>query len=174
MSGTEKMRLRPLRPGDAPRMLEWMHDETVVAHLAANFADKTLADCEEFIAQSQSADALHLAVADEADRYMGTVSLKHICRPEGWAEFAITICKDAMGKGYAAFAMARMLRLGFAELHLRRIYWCVSPANVRAVRFYDKQGYPRAGAVPEAVARPYKGLALIWYAVPGKEQTDEK
>lgn len=32
---------------------------------------------------------------------------------------------------------------GLEEFKLKRIYWCVSPDNKRAVRFYDKNGCER-------------------------------
>lgn len=59
------------------------------------------------------------------------------------AEFAITICRDAMGMGYSKFGMHEIIRYGFEELDLANIYWCVSPENKRAIKFYDKNGYPR-------------------------------
>ena len=118
-------------------MLSWMHDASVVEHLGANFAAKTLADCEAFIAASGNEEEnLHLAVADEQDVYMGTVSLKHLNKTFGTAEFAITVRKEAMGKGYSRYAMARILELGVQELGLEKIYWCVSPNNTRAVRWH--------------------------------------
>lgn len=77
------MYLRALQEKDAPLMLEWMHDPSVVGHLGTNFMEKTLADCQSFIAWAQTAENdLHLAVADDDDTYMGTVSLKHIAIKE--------------------------------------------------------------------------------------------
>ena len=98
--------LRKLEKKDAPLMLEWMHDPSVVENLNRNFGDLTIEDCEGFIAAA-AADAehfmlkfpeeemlkapagtasgagissLHFAIADESDEYMGTVSLKNIDR----------------------------------------------------------------------------------------------
>ena len=82
-----------------------------------------------------------LAAVDDTDIYMGTVSLKNI--DNGSSEFAITMRKEAMGKGYAAEAMKQIIDKGFNELGLEYIYWYVNPANKRAVRFYDKNGYQR-------------------------------
>ena len=163
------MKLRKLQEKDAPLMLEWMHDESVVAKLAANFAAKTLADCQNFIAASQGdTENLHLAIADDADTYMGTVSLKHIDRAAGTAEFAITVRACAMGKGFSRFGMERILKMGVAELGLPAIYWCVSPANARAVRFYDKNGYARTNSVPATILQAYPGdMPLIWYVYTG-------
>lgn len=136
------MRLRKLKQKDAPLMLEWMHDEDVVCNMQANFAEKTLQDCEAFIAAAQSiTQGLHMAIVDENDEYYGTVSLKHIIGKS--AEFAITVRKAAMGKGYAKDGMTEIIRLGFEVLGLDTIYWCVSRENKRAIRFYDKNGYPK-------------------------------
>ncbi len=146
-------------------MLQWMHDEKVVAHLSANFAAKTLADCESFIAYAQDAqDDLHLAVVDETDEYMGTVSLKHLDRSHKTAEFAITFRTQAQGKGYASFGMREILRFGLETMSLEAIYWCVSPANGRAVRFYDKNGYRRTSQVPQHILQAYDpAMVLQWY-----------
>ncbi len=159
------MILRKLKQQDAPLMLEWMHDASVVAHLSANFAAKTLSDCERFIAASQEAkEDLHLAVAGEDDEYMGTVSLKHLDPVHKTAEFAITFRSRAQGKGYANFGMREILRLGLEELGLESIYWCVSPVNCRAVRFYDKNSYRRVEQVPQHILAAYDpAVTLQWY-----------
>lgn len=160
------MILRQLLPADAPLMLEWMHDPVVVEKLQTNFRAKTMEDCLRFIdgARDTGRD-LHLAVADEDGTYMGTVSLKHITGEQ--AEFAITVRAAAMGRGFARFAMARILRMGLEELGLERIYWCVSPENRRAVRFYDKNGYARTD--PEALDivgyTPEQIRSYIWYCL---------
>lgn len=159
------MKLRNLISEDAPLMLEWMHDKSVVAHLGTNFAEKTLADCQRFIAWANETDTdLHLAVTDDNDEYMGTVSLKHIA--DGTAEFAITVRTCAMGKGYSGFGMAAILEKGKKELGLSAIYWCVSQKNIRAVRFYDKNGYTRTEKVPDHILNAYTAQQradFIWY-----------
>ena len=162
------MQLRKLEQRDAPLMLEWMHDENVVCHLGANFAAKTIDDCRRFIEMSQSDETdLHLAVVDDNDEYMGTVSLKHIDRENRWAEFAITVRACAMGKGFSRWGMAQILELGLKEQGLEQIYWCVSPKNERAVRFYDKCGYRRINSVPEQISACYEGMELYWYVYDG-------
>lgn len=134
--------LRKLRQTDAPLMLEWMHDEDVVRFMKADFRNKTLHDCEMFIESAhRDINNIHLAAADDSDTYMGTVSLKNIDHAS--AEFAITMRKAAMGKGYAAEAMKQIIDKGFHDLGLEHIYWYVRPENKRAVRFYDKNGYHR-------------------------------
>lgn len=148
------MRLRNLEQKDASFMLEWMHDESVVQDMKTNFREKTIQDCEAFIQNSRdNTSDLHLAVVDDNDTYMGTVSLKHI--KDGTAEFAITVRSCAMGKGYSNYAMKEIINKGFIDLGLDSIYWCVNPDNKRAVRFYDKNGYNRIS---------HTQLEIRWYS----------
>lgn len=134
------MKLRKLKSEDAVYMLEWMHNPSVVEYMQADFSHKTLEDCWDFINKSQDTiNNLHLAIVDDNDNYMGTVSLKNI--RNDIAEFAIVVRKNAMGKGYSKYGMKEIVRLGLEELGLKKIYWCVSPENIRACKFYDKNGY---------------------------------
>lgn len=161
------MHIRKLELKDAPAMLEWMHDPSVVENLQANFAAKTITDCQAFIRSCKdTSENLHLAIADDKDEYMGTVSLKHIRRDRKDAEFAITIRSCAMGKGYSAYGMAEIIRIGLEELGLNMVYWCVSEKNARAVRFYDKNGYRRISAdkVDPIGYTPQQINEYIWYA----------
>lgn len=134
------MYLRKLELKDAPFMLEWMHNENVTANLQADFASKTLQDAEQFIVQSQDDKKnLNLAIVSDIDEYMGTVSLKHI--NDKSAEFAITVRRSAMGKGYAKYGMEAILKMAISKYGLKYVYWCVNPDNYRAVRFYEKNNY---------------------------------
>ena len=136
------MHLRKLEQKDALYMLEWMHDPSVVRDLQTDFGKKSASSCETFIAESQNDDGnLHMAIVDDSDEYMGTVSLKNI--ENKTAELAITVRSYAMGKGYSKYAMEKIIDIGFDELNLSSLYWCVSPENKRAVRFYDKNNYHR-------------------------------
>jgi diamine N-acetyltransferase len=160
------MFLRNLRLDDAVHMLEWMHDDFVVEKLQANFAAKTLSDCESFIENSIDEKNIHLAIVDDEDNYMGTVSLKHIT--DTTAEFAITVGRTAMGKGYSKWAMEQMITKAFDEYKIKNVYWCVARDNVRAIRFYDKNNYPRVNASDIRIAGGYTQEQIdtyIWYQV---------
>ncbi len=135
------MKLRRLNSNDAQRMYDWMHDTSVVEKMQTDFRSKTMEDCNAFIANSYTQQNRHMAIVDDNDIYMGTVSLKHIT--DQTAEFAITICKDAMGKGYSSWAMKEIIRIAFEQYNINTIYWCVAPDNIRALKFYDKNGYKR-------------------------------
>lgn len=160
------MRLRELVEEDAPLMLEWMHDSDVIAGLPTDFASKTKDDCLAFINSAEKPQELHLAIASEENEYMGTVSLKHIDRESGNAEFAIVVRKAAMGRGYSWYSMVSILDMAFEQLNLQSVYWCVSTDNRRACRFYDKHGFHETCDIPQSILKRYIGVKrLRWYSV---------
>lgn len=165
------MRLRILNLKDAPLMLEWMHDPLVVEYMQEDFASKTIEDCESFIQLSrESFRDLHMAIVDDNDEYMGTVSLKHMDGEN--AEFAITVRKEAMGKGIAKYGMEEIIKKGFDEFGLKQIFWCVNSENKRALRFYDKNGYHRVNASILKV-KNYSAKQIqcfIWYCITKTER----
>lgn len=162
------MKLRKLKIEDASLMLEWMHDKSVVKDMQDNFTEKTIEDCRKFIIKAEDAiHDLHLAIIDDEDIYMGTVSLKNI--KDATAEFAIVIRKSAMGKGYSEYGMREIIRIGFEELGLKQIYWYVNKENSRAVRFYDKNGYKRADTPTLKICSEDCSIKqvqkYIWYSI---------
>lgn len=169
------MTLRKLEKKDAPLMLEWMHCANVVQYLNTDFEKKTIEDCLSFIeAAEHDINNINLAIVDENDEYLGTVSLKHIDPRHKVAEFAITIRSCAMGTGYAHRAMRAIMQMGFDKLQLRKIYWCVSPRNERAIRFYDKNNYQKIES-PKKVIGYKNDIAkeLIWYGVEAEKKLNE-
>lgn len=155
------MKVRTLNLKDAPFMLEWMHDKTIVQYMEKDFSQMQLKDCEQFIKNSQNFQKhMHLAIVDENDTYMGTVSLKNIDKETLSAEFAITIRKCAMGRNYAKYGMGEIIQKGFHDLGLETIYWYVSSMNERAIRFYNKNGYPYMKDISKVKLSKDD---LIWY-----------
>lgn len=170
------MRLRDLELKDAPFMLEWMHDKNVIENLAGNFSKKTLDDCSNFIIAAENKECnIHLAIVNDEDEYMGTVSLKNINRSNNSAEFAIAVRALAMGRGYSWYGMEEIIKKAFEEYNLESVYWCVSKKNERAVRFYDKHNFHEAIDISQDILEQYKGIAdLKWYSTLKGDVLDER
>ncbi|MDD6157372.1 MAG: GNAT family N-acetyltransferase [Lachnospiraceae bacterium] len=164
------LRLRNLEMRDAWLMYSWMHDKSVVGKMQTDFEKKTIDDCRNFIANSQDKKNIHLAIVDNEDVYLGTVSLKHITTES--AEFAIVVRKEAMGKGYSIWAMNEIIRIGFEKYRVKKIYWCVARDNFRARRFYDKNGFAKVSVSEINSVDGYSREQIedyIWYAVISEE-----
>ena len=165
------MKIRELQMKDAPLMLEWMHDDSVSRYFRVDFSGKTMEDCLTFIAGAQEKESIHLAIADDRDEYMGTVSLKHI--RGNAAELGIVLRACAMGKGFAAYGLKKLMEYGREKYGIMTLYWCVDPENQRALRFYEKQGFHRSDVPAQAEGYTDEEKSrLIWYVCDGRTVDD--
>ena len=140
-----KVYLRKLQEKDVDGMLEWLHDEEVQKNLLSSMTTVTREMALDFIF---SADVIpkedgnvHLAITDDSDEYMGTISLKNIKMEAKNAELAICLRKKAYGKGIAKEAIIKLLTEAFEKYNFERIYLYVMPENVRAIRLYERMGF---------------------------------
>ncbi|MBP3195885.1 MAG: GNAT family N-acetyltransferase [Butyrivibrio sp.] len=174
------MKLRPLNIKDANLMLEWMHDDNVVHYLDKDFSKLTKEDCISFIDSAVSEaqknvseqNYVHLGIVDDSDEYLGTVSLKDIDRQEKNAEFGISIRAKAMGCGIAGEAMGRIIKIGFEEYGLDKIFWYVNSENKRALRFYEKNGYSVIDETDPRISKNVKtaeNREYVWFLIEKKD-----
>lgn len=139
--------LRELREEDAGDMLEWMHDPDSQKGFRKNMRDATLEDARQFCRNAKLGEghkqgqSIHLAVTDDRDEYLGTISLKKINSEFHSAELAIALRKKAQGHGIATEAIGLLLKKGFEEMGLHRIYLTVLADNIAAIRLYEKCGF---------------------------------
>lgn len=139
-----KVMLRELRADDAERMLEWMHDDSVMRWLQFDGKSKTIEDARYFISNANhDNENIHRAIITDDGVYRGTISLKSITNKE--AELAVAMCRDSIGKGYGTLAIGEMLLLAFEELQLNRVFLTVKKDNTRAMRAYEKNGFTLVG-----------------------------
>lgn len=139
-----KVMLRELRADDAERMLEWMHDDSVMRWLQFDGKSKTIEDARYYISNANhDNENIHRAIITDDGVYRGTISLKSITNKE--AELAVAMCRDSIGKGYGTLAIGEMLLLAFEELQLDRVFLTVKKDNTRAMRAYEKNGFTLVG-----------------------------
>lgn len=170
------MKLRNLELKDAPLMLEWMHDKSVVEKMRGRFAEKTLEDCKIFIKKSENKEHdIHLAIVSDEDEYMGTVSLKSINRENKSAELSIVVRKEAMTRGYSWCGIEEVLNRAFNEYGLDCVYWCVLKNDNRSIRFYDKHNFHEAIDISDNILDRYDGgKDLKWYSVLKGDTLDQR
>lgn len=160
------MKLRKLRPGDVPRILEWMTDPQVNRFFQFDPAGVSEQSVARFVQLSaDTSQNLHLAVAGEDDVYLGTISLKNIDPKNQTAEYAISMRPDAQGIGAARFATGEILRIAFEELGLFRVYLNVYDDNARAIRFYEKCGFRAEGLFRQHLLVRGERKSLQWFAM---------
>lgn len=158
--------LRRLKEKDAEFMLEWMHDPDAQKGFQKNMMDVTLEDarcfCREACLNSapKEGHSIHLAIADEKDEYLGTISLKNFNLEYRSAEFAISLRKKARGQGIGVKAVRMLLKKGFEEFGLHRIYLTVLADNIAAIKLYEKCGFTYEGELRDHIFK--NGNYISW------------
>ena len=164
------MKLRKLQAKDAKGMLSWMHDDSINQVFLTDFKSFDEKKVSDFIEASQTdGEQINRACVNDADEYLGTVSLKHINLLDKNAEYAISLCKKAHGKGVAKFATNQILKIAFQELGLERVYLNVLTKNERANSFYKKYGFVLEGTFKNHVSVDGILCDLTWYRMLKKE-----
>jgi RimJ/RimL family protein N-acetyltransferase len=155
---TERLLLRPLKLDDA----------AILAKLAGRreIADTTLAIPHPY-SQDQARkwietqigprgtthEVVFAITAKEGSRLIGTVGLRDIDKEHSQAELGFWVGVEFWGKGYATEASAAVLRFGFEELKLNRIYAQHMARNPASGRVLEKIGMRREGCLRQRVSK---------------------
>ena len=167
------IRIRELKEKDAPFMLEWMHDSNIQKSFKKNMLGAKLADTKKFCFSSRvpktedikTGDSIHMAIVDETDEYLGTISLKDINLENMTAEYAITTRAKAQGKGIAFKATGLILTKAFEEIGLHRVYLNVFSDNEKAIRLYERAGFKFEGEFRDHLKIGGKFMNWKWYGM---------
>lgn len=160
------MKLRNLEMKDAKAMYEWMSEPDINRLMHFDARNVSIQSSKRFIESSETDKKnMHLAIVDENDDYLGTVSLKNIDSVNSNAEFAIAIRKRAMGKGISIQAMDAIFEIAFYKLNLNKVFLYVRTDNVRAVKFYEKYRLRYEGEFLQQYYINNEFKDIKWYAI---------
>jgi RimJ/RimL family protein N-acetyltransferase len=130
--------LEPLRDEDSDALFAWINDRELV-ELSAVFRPVSRAEHDTWFAAVRARDDVAIYAIREDGALVGTCQLI-LEGPE--AELRIRIgVRTAQGRGIGSWAVAELVRRGFEELGLQRIWLQVFAVNARAIRAYEKAGF---------------------------------
>lgn len=145
----ETVFLRELQLEDAQDRYKWMLDSEVTQHL--NVPDKyppfTIEETEKWIDSciNKSNGYIQKAII-VSNIHVGWIDLKNFDHVNKNAELGVAIGnKEYWGKGVGTEAIKQMLRFGFEELDLIKIWLRVDSDNVKAISSYNKIGFMNEG-----------------------------
>lgn len=151
---------------DIDGILSWMNDPSVRRFFRFEEEKTSPETVTAFINNAQDTEKnMHLAIVDETDEYMGTISLKSIDHLSRNAEYAISTCPHIHGKGIAFEATKEILNIAFNQLNLHRVYLNVLEENERANKFYLKFGFVYEGQFRDHINIRGELKSLNWYSL---------
>ena len=146
----KRIRLRAIEREDLPRFVVWLNDPEVRQNLQL-FQPLSLAQEEgwfkEILQRPVEEQPLVIEIKTaEGWQAAGNVGLFAIRNADRAAEIGIFIGeKNFWGQGYGTEGMRLMLKHGFKELNLNRIFLRVYETNLRGIRSYEKAGFKQEG-----------------------------
>lgn len=130
--------LEPLRDEDSDALFAWINDRELV-ELSARFRPVARAEHDAWFAQVRAREDVAIYAIREDGALVGTCQL---LIDGAQAELRVRIgVRAAQGRGIGTWAVRELVRRGFDELGLRRIWLQVFAVNTRAIRTYEKVGF---------------------------------
>jgi RimJ/RimL family protein N-acetyltransferase len=148
------IRLRELERADVPLINRWRQNRALTAGLGAPHRHIGVEVDERWFEAylgRRGTDVRCAICRDDEREAIGLVSLTGIDPIHKHAELHILLGDRAShGQGIGTEATQAMLRHGFRDLNLHRIYLFVLDANAAARHMYEKVGFRHEGTLREA------------------------
>jgi len=143
----DNVTLRPIEEEDAAFLAEAINHPEVWPTLAA--VDPLSTDDErEWIESLTEDDDIHLLICADGDP-VGTIGLNGVNDVWGIAELGYYVHPDAQRNGYATDAARRIVRYGFEDRRLEKVYANVYPDNHGSRSVLESVGFEREGVFRE-------------------------
>ena len=152
----KRIKLRAMEPEDIPAMVRRLNDPEVIENLL-RYAPLSIKEEEawyqKMIASPAEEHYYMIDVLDEAAfKTIGVTHLHDVDWKNRSAEIAICIGeKNYWGNGYGRETMQLMLRHGFNDLNLNRMYLYVFDTNERARKAYIAAGFVEEGRLRQDI-----------------------
>jgi RimJ/RimL family protein N-acetyltransferase len=112
---------------------------------------------------------VNFAILNGHREHVGNCGLSSIDRNRKKAELWIYIGDVRRGQGLGGMAAWELLRFGFHDLELNRIYLRVVEDNLGALRFYQAIGFKEEGRFREDTLRDGRYYDSIWLSILKRE-----
>ena len=147
---TQRLRLRALRPDDAPALLDVLSDPEVTRyHNMPTLTTRAEAEAaiERLGRRYVARDAIRWAMELlEGEDMIGTVGLLRFDFEHRHAEVGYEIKRTFWGRGLTPEALTAVIHYAFAVLGLHRLEAGVLPGNVPSIRVLEKVGFAEEGS----------------------------
>jgi RimJ/RimL family protein N-acetyltransferase len=168
---TERLSIRAYTSDDLECLLGMFGREDVSRYLMWEpmVANAATAKLERRLTQTsirQEGEGLGLVVEEcSSGRFVGEVILRLTSEESRQAEIGWSLHPDAQGNGYATEAARELLRLGFEEMGLHRIWAECDPRNDASIRVMERIGMRREAHHVDAMWLKGEWVGSMIYAI---------
>jgi RimJ/RimL family protein N-acetyltransferase len=167
--------LRPLTLDDVnDTYISWLNDAEVCAHNSHRVYPYTRKLAVEYVTrvQSQKNDLVLAVIAKDTKKHIGNISLQNVHPVNRSAEFAVILGdKGYWGKGIGKEASGLIIKHGFTEMNLHRVWMGTQPDNTAMQKIAAALGFVDEGRSREEEFRNGKFNDVIRYGLLREEFT---
>lgn len=170
---TRRLLLRPVTLQDATDMYKYANDEETTRFVFPthqSITDTTISIANYFMAAPLGKYGIELK---ETQQLIGTADLR-ILEEQDIAEIGYTLNKKYWGRGFVPEACQALLKLGFEELNLIRIYAYHDVENPNSGRVMEKIGMKQEGLIPDARRSKGRVISVVLRGLTKKEWLDQQ
>ncbi|MFC2090977.1 GNAT family N-acetyltransferase [Bacteroidota bacterium] len=146
--------LRLILPADEEQLIRIANNKAVADGMTTLPIPFTTIDAQELIQRAASCDEVVRGIIDERSKKVcGVIIMRDFEKHHEQAELSIWIGEAYWGRGLGTAAIQEMVKTGFTELGLNRIYAYCMVRNVGSQRILEKSGFIREGLLRERVIK---------------------
>lgn len=165
------VRLRAIEREDIPRFVRWLNDPEVIEFLLMNAPLSKAMEEQWFEKQVAAAPhtgqvlAIEVLLNDDWI-HIGNTGLHNIEPVHLCAELGIFIGeKTFWNRGFGREATRLMLKHGFENLNLHRIYLYVYENNLHGIKAYESAGFVKEGVLRDGVYKNGRYLNVVLMSI---------
>ena len=167
----DRIILRAIEREDLPDYVEWLNDAAVLEYFG-NQIPLALWQEEKWYDDMLQDPSFQAFAIDFEGQNVGSAGLGDIDGRNARAEIGLFIGPSEMwDRGLGFDALKTLVRFGFEQMNLNRIYLRVSAGNQRAIHLYEKAGFRHEGCWRQAEFRHGRYHDLLWMGILREEWT---
>ena len=173
----DRVRLQKLSAEDVnERYVSWLNDSEVCRYNSHGDTLYTLEMAREYVKRVSSSPAYEVFAifAKDSGKHVGNISLQNIHAINRSAEYAILLGdKDYWGKGIAHEASELIVKYGFEELHLHRVWCGTSIENEPMKKLAARLHFKEEGLRRQAMCKNGRFVDVVEYGLLRDEYTSK-
>ena len=167
----ERIILRAIERQDLPTYVRWLNDPQVLEHFGDS-VPLSIAQEEQWYEETLKNPATVDFAVEFEGQHVGGAGFSKIDGRHAHAEVGLFIgVPDLWDRGLGADVLRTLLRFGFEQMNLHRIYLRVFAENKRAVHLYEKVGFQHEGCWRQQAFRHGRYHDLLWMSILRDEWT---
>jgi RimJ/RimL family protein N-acetyltransferase len=157
--------LRAIEREDLPNYVRWFADPQVLEYFGPN-APMALAQEEQWYENMLNDRSVCNFAVEFEGRHIGGGGFSSIDGRHRSSEVGLFIgIPELWGQGLGHDVLQTLLRFGFEQMNLHRIYLRVFAGNERAVHLYEKLGFQHEGCWRQAEYRHGRYHDMLWMSI---------